>query len=109
MSELQKYFVRPDHMHSHTEFCSHPTQLCNPVYPVADVDAARAADKATIADLQERLARSEAAIRWALGEEGEFPDEPAPLAGKYRRRYHWRTELRARAGFAAADGQQDGR
>lgn len=46
--------------------------------------------------LQSRVEQLEAAIRWALGEEGEFPEEPPPLAGKYRQRYHWRTELRRR-------------
>jgi hypothetical protein len=37
------------------------------------------------------------AVRWALGEVGEFGEEPAPLAGKHRRRFWWRKELRARA------------
>lgn len=48
------------------------------------------------------IERLREAIYWALGERDEFPDEPEPLAGKYRRRYHWRTELRRRA-FGAAD------
>jgi len=39
------------------------------------------------------------AIYWALGERGDFPGEPPPLAGKYRRAYHWRTELRRRSGL----------
>lgn len=47
--------------------------------------------------------RLRAAIRWALGEEGEFGEEPPPLAGQYRQRYWWRTELRNRAGL---EGQQ---
>lgn len=46
---------------------------------------------------RDRIRELESAIRWALGEEGEFPDEPEPLRGKYRRKYHWRTELRRRA------------
>lgn len=54
-------------------------------------------------ELRERCQRLEGAIRWALGEEGAFPEEPPPLAGKYRQRYHWRTGLRERAGLAAAD------
>lgn len=44
----------------------------------------------------QRIRELESAIRWALGEEGEFPDEPEPQ-GKYRRKYYWRTELRKRA------------
>lgn len=47
--------------------------------------------------LKSENARLHAAIRWALGEEGEFGEEPPPLAGKYRRRYWWRGELRRRA------------
>lgn len=49
--------------------------------------------------LLNRVKRLERAIRWACGEIGTFPEEPPPLAGKYRRRYHWRTELRKRAGL----------
>lgn len=49
-------------------------------------------DVATIRQLKE-------AVYWALGERDEFPEEPEPLAGKYRRRYHWRTELRRRSGL----------
>jgi hypothetical protein len=41
----------------------------------------------------------EAAIAWALGESDTFPEEPPPLAGKYRQRYWWRSELRRRAEF----------
>ena len=76
------------------------------VYYAADVDAAKAEDAKTIADLRAQLAavqeKAEAmrtAILWALGLNGEFPPEPEPLAGKYRRRYHWRKELAERAGI----------
>lgn len=55
-------------------------------------------------EFRERRERLEGAIRWALGEVGEFPEEPQPLAGKYRQRYYWRTGLRERAGLAASDG-----
>lgn len=48
---------------------------------------------------EERIAQLESAIKWALGEEGEFGEEPEPLAGKYRRQFWWRTELRRRAGL----------
>lgn len=62
--------------------------------------------------LRARVAQLEAAIRWALGEEGEFPgEEPPPLAGKYRRRYHWRKELQQRAALTSspeAEGAQHG-
>lgn len=44
-----------------------------------------------------RMIQMRNAILWALGENGEFTEEPPPLAGKYRRRYWWRTELRKRA------------
>jgi hypothetical protein len=38
------------------------------------------------------------AVQWALGERGEFNgEEPPPIAGKYRRRFYWRRELRSRA------------
>lgn len=56
-----------------------------------------------------RLAETEAqrdqmreAILWALGERDEFPEEPELLAGKYKRRFYWRTELRQRA-FGSPD------
>lgn len=52
----------------------------------------RRADAITIRQLKE-------AIYWALGERGDFPQEPAPLAGKYRQRYWWRTELRRLSGL----------
>lgn len=51
-----------------------------------------ASDEATIHQLKE-------AIYWALGERDDFPEEPPPLAEKYRRRYHWRSELRRRSGL----------
>ena len=63
----------------------------------------RANERADAAEFALRDARAETerlteAIRWALGEVGEFPaEEPPPVAGKYRQRYHWRTELRRRA------------
>ncbi len=47
---------------------------------------------------RERIATLEAAVRWALGEEGEFTPR---LDGG---RYWWRTELRARAAIRAAMG-----
>lgn len=47
-----------------------------------------------------RIQQLEAAIRWALGEEGDFSEEPPPLAGKYRQRFWWRTELRRRAALS---------
>lgn len=64
--------------------------------------------KAEIARLTAELAASQErervlreAIEWALGERGEFGDEPAPLVTAsgtaYRRRYWWRTKLRERA------------
>ena len=52
-----------------------------------------------LAPLRERVQRAEqrvrdleAAIRWALGEEGEFPSREAGQGA-----YWWRTELRQRA------------
>lgn len=47
--------------------------------------------------LRGRVRQLESAVLWALGENGEFSEEPPPLAGKYRRKYWWRTELRERA------------
>lgn len=58
-----------------------------------------------------RIKELEAAIYWALGENGEFNDGPQPLlAGKYRRPYWWRTELRARAklGLKSNPGEKHG-
>lgn len=43
--------------------------------------------------LRARIRQLEDAIRWACGEVGDFPGEH-PGKG----RYHWRTELRTRAG-----------
>lgn len=53
---------------------------------------------------QQRMIQMRNAILWALGENGEFTDEPAPLAGKYRRRFWWRTELRKRAFSKPSEG-----
>lgn len=50
-----------------------------------------------VARLREEKKRLDAAIRWALGEVGEFSEEPPLIGGMYPRRYHWRTELRRRA------------
>jgi hypothetical protein len=67
MSRLKKYSVGKVHL---IRVQSHWTgnQCDTAVYKQCDVDAARAADKA-------RIERLEKAIRWALGEEGEFPGE----------------------------------
>jgi hypothetical protein len=73
------------------------------VDPTAEIAEARERElEAVAADLKkvqvenDRLA---AAIRWALGEVGEFPPEPDVEPGKPRRRYWWRSELRRRAGL----------
>lgn len=47
--------------------------------------------------LRAQVAKLTDAIRWALGEEGEFHSEPEPVPGKPRRRYWWRSELHQRA------------
>jgi hypothetical protein len=49
--------------------------------------------------LRAALTQMKEAIYWALGERDDFPPEPEPIAGKYRRRYWWRTELRKRSGL----------
>jgi len=36
-------------------------------------------------------------IEWLLGERGDFPLKPEPLAGRWHRNYWWREELRRRA------------
>lgn len=56
------------------------------------------------ARLRARVERLEGAIRWALGEEGEWDEEPPPIAGKWRRRYWWRSELRERAALKESEG-----
>ena len=61
---------------------------------------AQAGQEGEIARLRNENARLCAAIRWALGEEGQFSEEPPPLNGKWRQRFWWRTELRERAGSA---------
>lgn len=43
---------------------------------------------------QARLAEAVEIIRWALGEEGEFPDLPDDWP---KRKFYWRTELREKA------------
>lgn len=63
--------------------------------------------QARIRELEAQVRQLREAIEWALGERDEFPQEPAPLAGKYRRPYYWRTELRSRA-FGAALAQPQG-
>jgi hypothetical protein len=55
--------------------------------------------QARIAKLEADLRQMKEAIYWALGERDDFPPEPEPLAGKYRQRYWWRTELRKRSGL----------
>lgn len=54
---------------------------------------------ARIRELQADLRQMKEAIYWALGERDDFPSEPEPIAGKYRKRYWWRTELRKRSGL----------
>jgi len=49
-----------------------------------------------IARLIEREKEMRNIFAWLLGEHGEFPEEPPPLAGKYRQRFYWRSELRHR-------------
>jgi hypothetical protein len=53
--------------------------------------------------MAKRVKELEEAVYWALGERGEFPEEPPPIAGKWRRRYHWRTQLRALAFPSTSD------
>ena len=53
--------------------------------------------EAALTALQQERDRLSTAIEWALGERGEFGEEPPPLAGLYRRRFWWRQELRTRA------------
>jgi hypothetical protein len=50
----------------------------------------------------DEIERLREVVYWALGERDEFPEEPELLAGKYKRRFYWRTELRRRA-FGTAD------
>ena len=45
-------------------------------------------------EAQQREVQAHRIFAWLLGEEGDFPDEPEPLAGKYRQRFWWRKELR---------------
>jgi hypothetical protein len=46
-------------------------------------------------EVDARIAELEHAIKWALGEEGDFPggEPPSPIAG-FEQRYFWRTTLR---------------
>jgi hypothetical protein len=68
------------------------------------IHSAQAAARAAEA----RASLLERAIRWALGEEGEFPEQPEPLklpgGTVLPRRYWWRTELRARAALPPTRG-----
>jgi hypothetical protein len=45
---------------------------------------------------RKHLVKLRRAVRWALGELGDFPQRPANVFGTY----WWRTELRRRAGAA---------
>lgn len=51
---------------------------------------------------QARERALESVIRWALGEEGEFPDWPADVTITGRHKYWWRTELLQRLNAALA-------
>ena len=53
----------------------------------------RADFEAEVKRLRETKERLEAGIRWALGEEGDFPPIEKPFF------YGWRTELRVRTGM----------
>lgn len=67
----------------------------------ADIIDALTADVARLRAEMEQLRN---AIRWALGEEGEFmpaEDEPLRPDGSPVARYWWRSELRRRAALAA--------
>lgn len=60
----------------------------------------KAARQALLAALQQQQQDSErltSAIRWALGEEGEFPYRAAGQIGPNNGPYWWRPELRHRA------------
>lgn len=50
---------------------------------------------------RKEIVKLRAAVRWALGEEGDFPggEEPPPIAG-VRQRFFWRAKLRAMAGMS---------
>jgi hypothetical protein len=51
-------------------------------------------------ELEARVTQLEQAVRWALGEIGDFPggDEPPTIAG-FRQRFFWRTKLAEMAGL----------
>ena len=59
--------------------------------------------------LAARVRELEAAVRWALGEEGEFPPrQRSTLTGLYVNHYWWRPELRKRAGVSPPAQQGGG-
>lgn len=64
-------------------------------------------DLCQVAFLEAENERLVSAIRWALGEEGEFPPDPARESGKWRQPYYWRTELRRRAALSGAPPDQE--
>jgi hypothetical protein len=57
------------------------------------LDALLTADTALSSSREMQL---DAIVRWLLGEEGEFPNPPEKVAGRYFPLYWWRTELRRR-------------
>lgn len=59
-----------------------------------------------IEQLEGRIKNYNDLFVWLLGEQGEFPDEPEPLAGKYRQRFWWRKELRQRLAALAVTGEE---
>jgi len=50
-----------------------------------------------VADLKAENHKLREAVLWVLGERDSIGEEPPPIAGRWRRRFWWRTELRRRA------------
>lgn len=107
MSELQKYLVYQGTEVGQTGNIEIIWRGGIEMNVAFEVDAARAADQEKIAELQERLARSEAALRPVLQRLTDdctvFGVEPRSL----HRIVLYYAEVEAiRAGLAAADGKQ---
>ncbi len=57
---------------------------------------------ARVLELEARNQQLESAIRWALGDEGDFGAEPPPINGRWLRAFWWRGELRSRAALGVS-------
>lgn len=100
MPVAEKLYAERDIFDQGEHFTRHMTALtAEGLHAKTDIAAELAHRDIEVERLTGTVRQLKEAIYWALGERDAFPEEPPPLAGKYRRRYHWRSELRRRSGL----------